>query len=189
MQKLRTVRISYLYIFMGSALLSATLLFVIHSVIILFYSHYLGRTSMFLIRLIHWVINHIGKTPSAIALFVLLFSGLYILRSQKVADDLHAVLVGTSELADKGVTHEIKVLSGGELGEIVANLNRMQKIRVEEDTPTVALLLRTRAILRTLHEVEAARNMDEAEVQKLLAAANGEVRSMEQFLKNLIIES
>lgn len=124
---------------------------------------------------------------------------MFILRSQKIADDLHAVLIGTLELADKGVTKEIKVLSGGELGQIAANLNRRQRIEVPnrgvatetmQDTPAVALLIRTRAILRALREVEEADNTDDGmEAQALLEAASVEARSMERFLENLIIES
>ncbi|OMD97697.1 HAMP domain-containing protein [Paenibacillus odorifer] len=194
MSKLRTVRISYLYIFMGCALLSAAFLFVVQRAVALLYSHYSGQPGAFFVRLIHWVINHMGQTPSAILLFILVFGGLYVLRSQKMADDLRSLVVGTTELADKGVAQNIKVLSGGEIGEIAANLNRMQRIEVPdrgasskriEDTPAVALLIRTRAILRTLREVEE----DGAEVHALLAAANDEVRSMERFLENLIIES
>lgn len=117
-----------------------------------------GPIRSLFVRLIHWVINHLGQTPSAILLFILVFGGLYVLRSQKIADDLRSLVVGTSELADKGVAQNIKVLSGGEIGEIAANLNRMQRIEVPdrdasskriEDTPAVALLIRTRAILRT----------------------------------------
>ncbi|CAH1059513.1 hypothetical protein [Paenibacillus pseudetheri] len=199
MHKLRTVRIHYLYIFIGSALLSAAFLFVVQRGVALLYAHYSGQSGVFFVRLIHWIINHIGKIPCAIILFVLLFSGLFILRSQKIADDLYAVLAGTSELADKGVTKEIKVLSGGELGRIAANLNRMQRIEVPnrgvatetmQDTPAVALLIRTRAILRALREVEEADNADDGmEAQALLEAASVEARSMERFLENLIIES
>ncbi|KAA1186817.1 hypothetical protein [Paenibacillus sp. B2(2019)] len=199
MHKLRTVRIHYLYIFIGSALLSAAFLFAVQRAVALLYAHYSGKSGVFFVRLIHWVINHIGKVPCAIALFVLIFSGLFILRSQKIADDLHTVLVGTSELADKGATKEIKVLSGGELGQIAANLNRMQRIEVPnrgvvpetmEETPAVALLIRTRAIIRTLREVEEASNTDDGvEAQTLLEAASVEARSMERFLEYLIIES
>ncbi|AIQ26289.1 hypothetical protein NSQ90_27525 [Paenibacillus sp. FSL H7-0737] len=199
MHKLRTVRIHYLYIFIGSALLSAAFLFVVQRGVALLYAHYSGQSGVFFVRLIHWVINHIGTIPSAIILFVLFFSGLFILRSQKIADDLHAVLIGTLELADKGVTKEIKVLSGGELGQIAANLNRRQRIEVPnrgvatetmQDTPAVALLIRTRAILRALREVEEADNTDDGmEAQALLEAASVEARSMERFLENLIIES
>lgn len=199
MHKLRTVRIHYLYIFIGSALLSAAFLFAVQRAVDLLYSHYSGKSGVFFVRLIHWTINHIGTIPSVIILFVLFFSGLFILRSQKIADDLHTVLIGTSELADKGVTKEIKVLSGGELGQIAANLNRMQRIEVPnrgvvpetmQDTPAVALLIRTRAILRALREVEEADNTDDGmEAQALLEAASVEARSMERFLENLIIES
>ncbi|MOA54710.1 hypothetical protein D3C78_1783770 [compost metagenome] len=86
------------------------------------------------------------------------------------------------------------------MGQIAANLNRMQRIEVPnrgvatetmQDTPAVALLIRTRAILRTLREVEEADITDDgADVQAhLLEAANVEARSMERFLENLIIES
>ncbi|MEK5257094.1 hypothetical protein NST74_27015 [Paenibacillus sp. FSL F4-0125] len=199
MHKLQTIRIHYLYIFIGSALLSAAFLFVVQRGVALLYAHYSGQSDAFFIRLTHWVINHIGKIPCAVILFVLLFSGLFILRSQKISDDLYTVLVGTSEMADKGATKEIKVLSGGELGQIAANLNRMQRIEVPnrglapetmQDTPAVALLIRTRAILRTLREVEEADITDDgAEAHALLEAANVEARSMERFLENLIIES
>ncbi|HEY4429919.1 MAG TPA: hypothetical protein VGN87_02660 [Paenibacillus sp.] len=199
MHKLQTVRIHYLYIFIGSALLSAAFLFAVQRAVTILYSHYSGQSGVFFVRLIHWIINHIGKIPSAIILFVLFFSGLFILRSQKIADDLQTILLGTSELADQGRTQEIKVLSGGELGQIAANLNRTQRIEVPngdaatgtmEDTPAVALLIRTRAILRTLREAEEAGNTDDGmEAQALLEAANIEARSMERFLENLIIES
>lgn len=180
--------------FYGLRSFECCLSFVVQRAVALLYSHYSGQSEAFFVRIIHWVINHMGQTPSAILLFILVFGGLYVLRSQKIADDLRSLVVGTSELADKGVAQNIKVLSGGEIGEIAANLNRMQRIEVPdrdasskriEDTPAVALLIRTRAILRTLREVEE----DEAEVHTLLAAANDEVRSMERFLENLIIES
>ncbi|MNO36772.1 hypothetical protein D3C76_268450 [compost metagenome] len=199
MHKLQTVRIQYLYIIIGSALLSAAFLFAVQQAVTMLYSHYSGQSEVFFVHLIHWIINHIGKIPSAIILFVLFFSGLFILRSQKIADDLHTIWVGTSELADKGTTQEIKILSGGELGQIAANLNRIQRIKVPnggvapgtvEDTPAAALLIRTRAILRTLREAEEADNMDDGtEAQALLEAANVEARSMERFLESLIIES
>lgn len=48
MPKLRTVRISYLYIFMGCALLSAAFLFVVQRAVALLYSHYSGQSGAFL---------------------------------------------------------------------------------------------------------------------------------------------
>lgn len=198
MHKLRTVRVSYLYIFLGSAFLSAAFLFVMKEMITWLYAHYSGRSDVFFVRLMNWVINHIGQTPSAIFLFIITFSGLYLFRSQKIADDLHALVVGSSEWVEKGTIQEIKVLSGGEIGRIAANLNRMPRVgashreeRLEqtEDIPAVALLIRTRAILRTLHEVEEVCGTEGLEVQPLLATANAEARSMERFLENLMIES
>lgn len=197
MHRFRTVRFSYLYIFAGSALMSIALLFVIQQVIALLYSHYSGHSGGLFIRLIHWVINHIGATPCAIILFTTVFCGLYILRSQKIADDLQMLRTATAELAAKGITREIKVLSGGELCEMATNLNRVHRVEVpgrdgelnRDDTKAVALLLRTRAILRVLREVEEAGSKVESEIQILLTTVNSEARSMERFLENLIIES
>lgn len=133
MQKFRTVRISYLYIFLGSALLSAAFLFAVYKITALLYTHYSRQSGSLFVELIHWVINHIGKIPCAILLYLLLFCGLFILRSKKIADDLHVIMVSTSELADRGAVQDIRILSGGELGEIAANLNRIRsKRRVNE---------------------------------------------------------
>lgn len=201
MHSFRTVRFSYLYILAGSALLSAAFLFVIQQVIALLYSHYSGHSGVLFIRLIHWVINHIGATPCAIILFTTVFCGLYILRSQKIADDLQTLRTATAELADKGITREIKVLSGGELGEMAKNLNQVHRVKVSgrdgdldrdlnrDDTEAFALLLRARAILRAIREVEETGSKVESEIQILLTTVNSEARSMERFLENLIIES
>lgn len=201
MHRLRTVRFSYLYIFAGSALLSGAFLFVAHQAISLLYSHYSDNSDVLFVHLIHWVINHIGTTPSAMILFVTIFCGVYILRSQKIADDLQVMVTATAEIAGIGVAQEIKVLSGGELGEIAANLNRIQRVetlhRLEapdkapdrDETHAVALLLRTRAILRALREVEATVNNEGSDMRLHLAAAHEEARRMERFLENLIIES
>lgn len=201
MHRFRTVRVSYLYIFAGSALLSAAFLFVIQQVIALLYSHYSGHSGVLLVRLIHWVINHIGATPCAIILIATVFCGLYILRSQKIADDLQTLRAATAELADKGITREIKVLSGGELGEMAKNLNQVHRVKVSgrdgdldrdlnrDDTEAFALLLRARAILRAIREVEETGSKVESEIQILLTTVNSEARSMERFLENLIIES
>ncbi|MNV87637.1 hypothetical protein D3C71_1817750 [compost metagenome] len=68
--------------------------------------------------------------------------------------------------------------------------NRGVATETMQDTPAVALLIRTRAILRALREVEEADNTDDGmEAQALLEAASVEARSMERFLENLIIES
>lgn len=48
MHKLRTVRIHYLYIFIGSALLSAAFLFAVERAVALLYSHYSGKSGVFL---------------------------------------------------------------------------------------------------------------------------------------------
>ena len=197
MHRLRTVRFSYLYIFAGSALLSAAFLFVALQAVSLLYSHYSGHSGALFVRLIHWIINHIGTKPSAMILFVTIFCGIYILRSQKIADDLQVMVRGTVELAGKGGTEEIKVLSGGELGEIAANLNRIQSVETlsrakaqdRVETHAVALLLRTRTIIRALREAEAAENNEGSDKRLLLAAAHEEARNMERFLENLIIES
>ena len=196
MYRIRTVRFSYFYIFAGSALLSSAVLFVVVQAVSLLYAHYPEDSGALFVRLIHWNINYIGTKPSVMFLFVAIFSGIYMFRSQKIADDLQLMVMSTAELADKGSAPEIKVLSGGELGEIAANLNRIhidEVIRHTEppnrvETHAITLLLRTRVILQALGEVGGPEN-EESDLRQQLALAYEEARSMERFLENLVIKS
>ena len=125
MNRWGTVRLSYLYIFGGSALLSGAFLYVVRSIFMLVNGHYTPESTALMVRFIRWHINHIGQTPLAVVFFILLFVPIFLLRTQKISGDLEELLRATDEIAEKGSVQQINVLSGGELGRIADNLTRI----------------------------------------------------------------
>ncbi len=205
LKKFNTVRSGYLYIFGGSVLLSGMLLAAAYWMVALLYSHYGAESTAFYIRLLHWMTNHIGRRPLAVLLFTALFTGIFLLRSQKISDDLKSLLQATEELSSRGTVGELKVDSGGELGQLAANLRRIRRPDTAEladktdhrisqqDEPVLdsealmALILRTRTLLRLLHEAAAEEQAQELVPQ--IEAAQREATGMEGFLENLMARS
>ncbi|QOS77569.1 hypothetical protein JNUCC31_22740 [Paenibacillus sp. JNUCC31] len=120
----QTVRLRYIYICGASALLSAALLFVVYHTLRFAHHHILPETTG-TIRVMHWVINHIGTTPLVILIGGGLFALFFWLRSQKIADDLKVIGHGAHELANGRVPAKMEVLNGGELRQIAADLNEV----------------------------------------------------------------
>ncbi|MWV46698.1 hypothetical protein GRF59_24105 [Paenibacillus sp. HJL G12] len=209
MKRLLTVRIGYVYIFMGSTLLSGISLFVVYRVFVLAYSHF--SSDSFFIRLSHGLINHIGKTPIAVFIFLSIFTGVFMLRSQKPADDIQSLLRAAEELAEKGSFEKLEVASGGELGALAAHLRRINHPerslstgsltapRVENKSTTaaaqlgndeiMALILRIKSLLRTLDDIEDDGNHPDRTAPSKAEAVKREALGMERFLESLITAS
>lgn len=128
---LRTVRLSYIYICGASALLSVALLFVVYHMLRFAHHHILSETTE-IIRIMYWVINHIGTTPLVIFIGGGMFALFFWIRSQKIADDLKVIGRGTHELANGRIPAQIEVLNGGELRQIAADLNDIA-IRIQAE--------------------------------------------------------
>ncbi|KWX75798.1 hypothetical protein [Paenibacillus jilunlii] len=205
MKKFYTVRSGYLYIFGGSVLLSGMLLAAAYWTIALLYSHYGAESTAIWIKLLHWMTNHIGRRPLAVLLFTALFTVIFLLRSQKISSDLKNLLQATEDLSSRGSFGELRVDSGGELGQLAANLRRIKRpdtaaledmtdYRISQPEEPVldsevlmALILRTRTLLRLLHEA-ATEEQAQGRVPKV-AAAQREAMGMEGFLENLMTRS
>ncbi|OME77333.1 hypothetical protein BK122_27260 [Paenibacillus pabuli] len=80
----------------------------------------------------YWVINHIGTTPLVIFIGGGMFALFFWIRSQKIADDLKVIGLGTHELAHGRIPAQIEVLNGGELRQIAADLNDVA-IRIQAE--------------------------------------------------------
>ncbi|WP_416298234.1 hypothetical protein ACM7Q1_13055 [Paenibacillus illinoisensis] len=119
---LRTVRLRYIYICGASALLSAMLLFVVYRLSRFAYHHILSEATG-VTRIVHWGINHVGTRPFLIFIGGALFALFFWIRSQKISDDMNRIAMGTQEMAAGQIPARIKVLNGGELRQIAANLN------------------------------------------------------------------
>ncbi|WP_440117547.1 hypothetical protein [Paenibacillus sp. QZ-Y1] len=197
---LRTVRLRYIYICGASALLSATLLFVVYHMLRLAHHHILAETT-WITRVMHWLINHIGTTPLVILIGGGLFTLFFWIRSQKIADDLKVIGCGTHEMANGQIPAPIEVLNGGELRQIAADLNevalRMQAERLSisdhewidreprrdeglsTDLPTKLTLYGVRSSLDTIME---GRCRDEAEIQHWVRLAYEQTLRLELAL-------
>ncbi|MNC56015.1 hypothetical protein D3C75_1055850 [compost metagenome] len=108
-------------------------------------------------------------------------------------------------MSSRGSFGELRVDSGGELGQLAANLRRIKRpdtaaledmtdYRISQPEDPVldsevlmALILRTRTLLRLLHEA-AAEEQAQGRVPKV-AAAQREAMGMEGFLENLMTRS
>ena len=64
-----------------------------------------------------------------------------------------------------------------------------EAVKVLESEEVMVLILRTKSILRSLHEAEEAGRDQVEECLLLLEAAKHEVDSLERFLENLIVQS
>ncbi|MNI67702.1 hypothetical protein D3C73_1233490 [compost metagenome] len=186
-------------------LLSGMLLAAAYWTIALLYSHYGAESTAIWIKLLHWMTNHIGRRPLAVLLFTALFTVIFLLRSQKISSDLKNLLQATEDLSSRGSFGELRVDSGGELGQLAANLRRIKRpdtaaledmtdYRISQPEEPVldsevlmALILRTRTLLRLLHEA-AAEEQAQGRVPKV-AAAQREAMGMEGFLENLMTRS
>jgi hypothetical protein len=188
-----------LYIIGGSLLLSGGVLMVLQAVVSFLYSWHSADSGAFLVHLVHWMINHIGRLPLAVILFATLSGGLFLLRSQKLSDDVKALLRASDELAANGFFRELEVSTGGELGRLAANLRKLNKGQQTILTGTaenesadaeeagwsseesMALILRMKTLLRLLDELKAAEGEG---VQ--VDAVKREAAGLERFLVNLI---
>ncbi|MEC0241500.1 hypothetical protein P4H66_16915 [Paenibacillus dokdonensis] len=206
MKRLLTVRSSYLYIVVGSALLSGISLFIVYRAFVFLYSH--NAPDSFLVRLSHWLMNHIGKTPIAVLIFLTVFTGIFMLRSQKTADDVKSLLSAAEELAEKGSFEELEVMSGGELRELAAHLHRinrteafsandLQTSNMEKEASGIllgneevmALILRMKSLLRILDDGEVSGDDPERTERLRVEAVKREALGVERFLESLMTSS
>ncbi|GGG00892.1 hypothetical protein GCM10010912_52180 [Paenibacillus albidus] len=203
MKKLHTVRLSYLYIFGGSLLLSGVFLFAVQRMFHIIYSRYTPESEALFVRCTHWIINHIGKTPIVLFLFMAGSAGLFWMRSQKTAEDMKALLLAGEALAVKGSFEKLSVISGGELGQLAGHLRTVNRNRQGQTWNTRAvsagvleahqldseevmtLILRTKALVRLLAEAEAAAEEETGGASLQLEMATREAMGMERFLENL----
>ncbi|AIQ32619.1 MULTISPECIES: hypothetical protein [unclassified Paenibacillus] len=169
MSKIHTIRSLYLYMFCGSALLSAGLLLAMRGLFAMLYSRYTPDSAALFVRFTHWIMNHIGARPAAVMMFTAVCAGLFLLRSQKAANDTTALLRAAEQLAARGSCElaDLEVQSGGEFGRLAASLRRIQQaglrpaaasaIQIPAPDPqeSMALILRTRTLIRMLGQAEA----------------------------------
>lgn len=169
MSKIHTIRSLYLYMFCGSALLSAGLLLAMRGLFAMLYSRYTPESAALFVRFTHWIINHIGARPAAVMMFTAVCAGLFLLRSQKAANDTTALLRAAEQLAARGSCElaDLEVQSGGEFGRLAASLRRIQQaglrpaaasaVQMPAPDPqeSMALILRTRTLIRMLGQAEA----------------------------------
>lgn len=205
--KLLTVRAAYLYIFMGSMLLSGLFLFIAYKMFGLLYSHYASHPEAFVVRAAHWLINHIGKTPIAVLLFLTVFVLFFMLRSQKTADDVKALLAAAEELARKGSFKKLEVASAGELRELAGYLRRLneqagskpkrdavaedrniqeRQDRRLENEELMALVLRIKSLRRIIDKADQAHSGQERDERLDVDALRREALGMERLLESLI---
>ncbi|WP_151733843.1 hypothetical protein [Paenibacillus tengchongensis] len=123
--KKSTVRACYLYICGGSLLLSGAIVLALQSAAGYLYARHTPDSATMVIRLMRWIINHIGRAPVALLLFAGLFVIFFLLRSQKAADDLRSLVQAAGDLAQRGSLRELNVWSGGELALMAEHLRRL----------------------------------------------------------------
>ncbi|QWU15787.1 hypothetical protein SAMN04487895_1023 [Paenibacillus sophorae] len=127
MKRFYTVRLGYLYITGGCALLSGVLLFVVRRIFALLYTCYSPESEALFIRLSNGIINVVGRTPLSVVLYLTCFGLLFMLRSQMLDSDMKTLLRVSEKLAEGGKISELAVRTGGELSEFAANLERIGK--------------------------------------------------------------
>ncbi|MGN7359361.1 hypothetical protein ACTHPF_15890 [Paenibacillus sp. SAF-054] len=202
MKKLQTVRAAYLYICMGSALLSGVALFAVYQTFVFLYAH--TSPDSFFARLTHGLVNHIGRTPIAIFVFGFVFAGLFMLRSRKIAEDMKSLLKGAAELAETGTLQPMEIASGGELKALAGYLRSIPQAgagqtsfgKVDdkepaapmEDEELMALLLRTKTLLRMLEAAEPGHHPI-TPGHASLEAVKREALGLERFLESLMAAS
>lgn len=207
MSKIHTIRSLYLYIFCGSALLSAGLLLAMRGLFAMLYSRYTPESAALFVRFTHWIMNHIGARPAAVMMFTAVCAGLFLLRSQKAANDTTALLRAAEQLAARGSCElaDLEVQSGGEFGRLAASLRRIQQagLRPAASAPQIqmpapdaqesmALILRTRTLIRMLGQAEAeseeAGSIPGAVLQQLEIArreAQGLEKTLERWIRQV----
>jgi hypothetical protein len=203
MKKFNTVRAGYLYIVCGSLLLGGGVLLIMQSAAALLYSRYAADSGALIVKLLHWMINHVGRLPMAVILFISVFAFFFLLRSQKISDDIKAILQASEGLALHGSFRELEVGSGGELRRLADNLRRVNrrghKAEQREYGPPepagspralpdseelMTLILRMKLLLRLLDELENGQ-----ETLRDIEAVKREAAGLEQFLERLIAGS
>jgi hypothetical protein len=204
MSKIHTIRSLYLYMFCGSALLSAGLLLAMRGLFAMLYSRYTPDSAALFVRFTHWIMNHIGARPAAVMMFTAVCAGLFLLRSQKAASDTTALLRAAEQLAARGSCElaDLEVQSGGEFGRLAASLRRIHQaglrpaaasaIQIPAPDPqeSMALILRTRTLIRMLGQAEA--ELEEAGcsipgvVLQQLQIARLEAKGLEKALERWI---
>ncbi|OKP66681.1 hypothetical protein A3842_29080 [Paenibacillus sp. P3E] len=205
MKRFKTVRSGYLYIFGGTALLSGISLAAVYSLAALLYSRYTAASAVYWVRSLRWLINHIGRIPLAVLMFTAVFTVIFLLRSQKISDDLKSLLQASEELSTFGSFRELKVVSGGELGQLAGHLHKINRPEKAADQgpcaynlknsadpvlgneALMALTLRTRTLMRLLNEASTGKG---EQIQILqVEAAKREAMGMERFMENLMVRS
>lgn len=203
MRKWLTVRAAYLYTVTGSALLSGIVLFLTYRVFVWSYAHV--SPDSFFARLARGLVNYIGRTPIAAVVFLIMFAGLFMLRSQKLADDMKQIVRAAEELADRGSFRELKVASGGELKALANHLqgirrwmttssaDRISTPPIQNETPplldneeVMAVILRIKSLLRIL---EAADLDSQRPPDFDMESVKREAQGLERLLESLMTAS
>lgn len=203
MRRLNTVRAGYLYITGGSLLLSGGILLALQAAAAFVYGRHTADSGFLLIRLLRWMINHIGRLPLAVIIFSTAAAGFFLLRSQPLSDDFKAVVRASDELALTGSINGLKVSTGGELGRLAANLQEISTRKQvilgnmsgtetaysSEATDlsseeSMALILRIKTLLRLLEDLE----VEEVTFDQVEAAKREAVNLME-FVERRIGQS
>lgn len=203
MRKWLTVRAAYLYTVTGSALLSGIVLFLTYRVFVWSYAHV--SPDSFFARLARGLVNYIGRTPIAAIVFLIVFAGLFMLRSQKLADDMKQIVRAAEELADRGSFRELKVATGGELKALANHLqgirrwmttssaDRISTPPIQNETPplldneeVMAVILRIKSLLRTL---EAADLDSQRPPDFDMESVKREAQGLERLLESLMTAS
>jgi len=83
----RKIRMKFLYVFLGSALLSGAVLYVCYRIVSYLYAKGLEQGKGFS-RLMTWLINHVGTIPMMLAISSALFALLFYYRSSKIETDI-----------------------------------------------------------------------------------------------------
>ncbi|GIO57070.1 hypothetical protein BK138_28015 [Paenibacillus rhizosphaerae] len=200
MRKWLTVRTAYLYTVTGSALLSGIVLFLTYRVFVWSYAHV--SPDSFFARLARGLVNYIGRTPIAAVVFLIVFAGLFMFRSQKLADDMKQIVRAAEELADRGSFRELKVASGGELKALASHLQGIRRWMTtsladristppiqNETTPlldneeVMAVILRIKSLLRTLEAADLdSQRLPDFDMESVKREAQGLERLLESLM-------
>lgn len=203
MRKWLTVRAAYLYTVTGSALLSGIVLFLTYRVFVWSYAHV--SPDSFFAMLARGLVNYIGRMPIAAVVFFIVFAGLFMLRSQKLAEDMKQIVRAAEELADRGSFRELKVASGGELKALASHLqgirrwmttssaDRISTPPIQNETTSLldneevmAVILRIKSLLRTL---EAADLDSQRPPDFDMESVKREAQGLERLLESLMTAS
>ncbi|GGD77332.1 hypothetical protein [Paenibacillus nasutitermitis] len=95
----RKVRIKFLYVGTASALMSVVLLYAGYRITAFLYRAGLHTADSSYVKLINWIINHIGKLPAAMLTGSALFLAIFFWRSGKIRSDLEELCREHAEAA------------------------------------------------------------------------------------------